>query len=131
MQGSFPLDKEGFPAGHQYFYRGTIEQQVLGQFSALPDQMFNVVEQKQAFFAAEVGGEGLEQRVARLFLQVKDGCHTLRYQAGIGQRSQLDQPDASGIVVDHLFRRRGASAGFSLYHRGQGGSRDGFGPVSL
>jgi hypothetical protein len=64
--------------------------------------MLAVVQHEQQTALAEGGSERIDDGLACGFTNTDGGGDAMGDQLRVGQRSQLDQPDAVGIAVGHL-----------------------------
>ena len=103
------VDGERLAAGGEDVQVGAGLQERLGQCGDGSDQVLAVVQHQQQTTGAQVVGQRRRQRPARLLANAQDGGDRVRHQLGIGQRRQLDQPDAVRERVQHA-QRDSASA---------------------
>ena len=80
----------------------TVAEDVLDQLSATGDEMLAVVQNHEETLCLEELFERLNRWATRLFGHPEGRGHPLGNAIGIGQRGQLDEPNAVGIVGNKL-----------------------------
>jgi len=66
--------------------------------------MFAVVKDDEALPVADAAHQRLDDRPPRLLLHAQDRRHRLRHDLRVGERRELDEPDAVGIIVHDVDR---------------------------
>ena len=77
-------------------------QQRVGQLGACAHQVLAVVDDEERLVASDVRAQRLQQRLARLLLDVEDLRGDARDQRRVLDRCQVDEPHAVGELFEHV-----------------------------
>ena len=77
---------------------------MLCELGARGRQMLAIVEDEQQSPVVDEFDQCVGHRAPRFFLDAKRRRDRLRHQSRVGNRRELDEPHAIGILVDHVSR---------------------------
>ncbi len=77
-------------------------EQMRGDISTGNNQVLAVVQYEQGMFSFKVIGHELKQRTPGLVRQPERGSDNVGHERRIGQRSQLDPPNAIGVDIQQI-----------------------------
>ena len=77
-------------------------QQLAARLGARLQEMLAVVQDDQQTAVPDRFCQRFQNGVSGLFLDSQNGCDGLRDHPGIGDRRELDQPNAVGVIVQHV-----------------------------
>ena len=100
----FSVDTKVLATGRQDLELWPGLQQLRHQFGAGLHQVFAIVEDQQQSPVLREFHQRLDDRMPGFFLHAEDKSNRLRHEPRIGERRQLDEPDAIGKIVQDLGR---------------------------
>ena len=100
LPGQLAGDAEQLTARRQDSDVRTVANERVGQLGANVDQMLAVVQEKQEVLRTQALGERLKEGNTRDLTDSQGLGYGLGHQQWIGQRGQLDQPDAIGKLIE-------------------------------
>jgi hypothetical protein len=87
------IDSQRLPARRDDFQFGAGMQKMVREPGTGLDEVLAVIQHEQHLFAAQIIGEGVDQRDALGFAQMEDGGNGREDVGRVGQRRELDEPD--------------------------------------
>ena len=102
--GSFDVYAKRLPARRDDGYPPGLAQQDLGQAGARIEHVLAVVEHQQHLLRLQVTAQGADHGRRGGLLHAQDMRQRVRHQRRIGQRCEVDEPDAVAIGIEN-FRR--------------------------
>ena len=133
--GTRQITSPGIRSGSRLVARmrrcGQARSRALGQPCAGGDQVLAVVEEEQQVLGLEKGRQGLDQRLAGRLAHAKGRGDGLGHQRRVGERGQLDQPDAIRVARELGSRRLDRQPGLAAAAGAGQGEQPGGGEQSL
>ena len=108
-----PVMPESLAAGRQDAQAHSRAEQRFRELSAGGNQVLAIVEEQENLAIANVVRQRFADGPVRALSNVEHRGHGLSHQARIGERRQVDDPDAVGKTIEHVRRQFQGQAGLA------------------